>query len=211
MRAKGTICVVLAGLAMFLVAVACFATPPVSQIIQYHLATRSFSELYAAIRAGQYDPFDQGDLVGSIFGTGPRMTELEREALVEQVFIRANDGTATQEKSELVTVVLLERFATLQTPTLRARVLGRVDDLGIDGAEEAVLHSAERLSAMLRGYGERGIVQGYEVEAIALAAAAPAYPSTALAELLRVIAMYSSDRRVVAAARDAAREILSLE
>ena len=208
MRVRHTKAAVAAGLTLFLVSISCFAAPPVSQIVQYHLATRDFSELYAAIRAGQYDPFDQQDLVRSILGTGPGMTAREKEALLEQLFIRVNDGGVAEDRVRSVTAVLLERFAMLETPTLRARVLRRAGELGAAGTEQAVLQSAESLSAMLAGHADLVVVEGYELEATTLAAVAPGYPSTALAELLRIIAMHSTDRRVVTASRDAARQIL---
>ena len=56
-----------------------------SEIVQYHLAGRSFSNLYFSLQTGNYDAFPQADLVTALFQNESGLTDQEREALVEQL------------------------------------------------------------------------------------------------------------------------------
>jgi len=187
----------------------------VSEIVQYHLASRSFSNLYFSLQTGSYDAFPQADLVAALFQNESGLTDQEREALVEQLLIRTYEvgGVSSAgeagETARSVTTVVLRRFRALGEPSLRARLLTAASELDLPGTEAVVLQSAARMASVLEEDGSGRSSQGYEVEAMALAAVAPHYPSTALAELLRTIAAQSGDRRVVSATRNAARLILT--
>jgi len=190
----------------------------VSEIVQYHLASRSFSNLYFSLQTGSYDAFPQADLVAALFQNESGLTDQEREALVEQLLIRtyevggvssAGEAGEAGETARSVTTVVLRRFRALGEPSLRARLLTAASELDLPGTEAVVLQSAARMASVLEEDGSGRSSQGYEVEAMALAAVAPHYPSTALAELLRTIAAQSGDRRVVSATRNAARLILT--
>ncbi|MCK4515389.1 MAG: hypothetical protein KAU31_09040 [Spirochaetaceae bacterium] len=179
-----------------------------SEILQYDIAGREFSDLYASVRSGHYDAFPQEDLLWAVLGNESGLTDAQREALIEQLLVRESRLSGTGERAGSVVTIVLNRFDLLSEPSLRARVLARAGELNLIGTEAAVLHSARHLSSMLQRDGNRSTVQGYEVEAMALAAVAPRYPSTVLAELLRIIAGQSGDKRVVLAIRNAARLIL---
>ena len=204
----------LAGVLLVWLSLPVAGSPSVSAIVQYHLAGEQFSDLYADLRSGKYDAFPQEDLLQAIFYSEGRFADFQREALIEQVLIRACEASrvsgagATGAAEESATATLLGWFDHLGESSLRARVLAGADELSLPGMEAAVLHSAQYLSGMLQEEGGHAITQGYEVEAMALASVAPHYPSTVLAELLRVISTHSGDRRVVVATRNAAQVIL---
>ncbi len=200
--------VVLAGLSILWLSSPISGLPLLSEIVQYDLAGREFSDLYASLRSGHYDAFPQEDLLWALFYSEGGLTDWEREALIEQVLIRASGVSGGEERAGSVVAIILNWFDLLRASSLRARVLEGAGELNLIGTEAAVLSSAQHLSSMLQQDDSRTIAQGYEVEAMALAAAAPRYPSTVLAELLRVIACRSGDRRVVSATRNAARLIL---
>ena len=204
--------VVLAGLLTVWLSSPISGSPTVSEILQYDIAGREFSDLYASVRSGHYDAFPQEDLLWAMFRNESGLTDTQREAVIEQLLVRASGVSGTEETARSVVTIVLNRFDLLSESSLRARVLTRASELNLIGTEAAVLHSAQHLSSMLQQDGNRTIAQGYEVEAMVLAVVAPRYPSTVLAELLRIIAGRSGDRRVVSATRNAARLILlSLE
>ena len=214
MRLTHANAVCLAGVLLVWLSLPVSGSPPVSEIVQYHLAGEEFSDLYADVGSGKYDAFPQQDLLQAIFYSEGPFADFQREALIEQVLNRACEASrvsgagATSAATESATAMLLGWFDHLGESSLRARVLVSADALYLPGMEAAVLHSAQYLSRMLQEDGSHTIAQGYEIEAMALADVAPHYPSTVLAELLRVISTHSGDRRVVVATRNAARVIL---
>ena len=201
---RGTVRVMLS-LLLVLNSTVAIAGPSVQQILQYHLAKLDFSDLYAAVSSGSYDGLEPNMLVLLILDTEGGLSPVEREALVEYLLIRPLSGSSSRGSMDSATDSLVRRLEEFHSPTLRARVLLLADESGSEGISEAVLNSAQRMATLLSG---GSVPQGYAVEAMAIAEVAPHYPSVAMAELLRIIAAGSGDRRVAEASRRAARDVL---
>lgn len=167
------------------------------------LVGHTFGELHGELEAGTYDYLPRGELVLALFDLGSGLTPFERDSLILVALNRPGQPSVR----ELSVNTLLSHFTELQDPLLRSQVLRHAADLALSGTEAAVLQSADRIGSLLQSTAGPES-SGYEAEAMAIADIAPGYPSYALAELLRVIAQFSRDRRIVDSCRAAARIIL---
>lgn len=170
------------------------------------LATgRSFSELYASARAGDFDPVLGGPAIRSVYAHHGTLHPREQDALAEFFLLRAK--SAGDEVVRGSTEELLRVYGEITDPGLRSEVLLSAHRFALPGAEQALHRSAAIVAESLRA--STGVMHGtIENEALVVASLAPEYPTVAVAENLRTIAKYSRDVRVTGAARASAREVL---
>ncbi len=179
----------------------------VPTMVQTSLSGKDFSQLASEISSGQLDYLPTVDVALWLIGTESGLSVSEREALIESILMRAQRSAGTDELLQ-ATEVLLWGYEQFRSWTLRARLLALGDRFALPGMTSAVRASAAHLAQSLATSQESSL-GGYEIEAVTLGVVAPSYPSLPLAELLRRIAAFSRDERVVTGARGAARQILS--
>ena len=166
-----------------------------------------FSEALFAVE--EDDPLlaDSATVVAILLSRPAWVTDQQGEVIIERAVLREFRESNTAVAEPLVSL-LIAHFPQLESWSLRALVLKQAGDYGVTGTAMAAIDSARRISALLRESRDGYVHVPYELEAVALAAVAPLFPSAELAELLRTVAMYSADRTVVAAATASARTIL---
>lgn len=184
---------------------------PHEQIVGRYLAGLGFSRAINAIEEGDPLLTDSVVVVGLLLARPGWVTDPEGEWIIERAFLRELDKESNDSVVDQVLSLLTAEFSQLVSWSLRALILRQARSRTVTGIEMAVADSAHRISSLLRESRDGHVSEPYEREAVALAEVAPHFPSVALAELLRTVAMFSADPAVVAAVNSSALAMLGAD